>query len=263
MAATRPQQLLLLILATTARCAAAGQLQVLPCNATNQDMHWQLDAGAHNSLSLKLASADTCADCAGAGECTTAPCPQERSKNTSFYFTQTATGAPGNFTLTRGSSCVTATTGGIGSAVALRDCSAGLNGNNVWHYDAATNLLHNNAVQFSQKFSLCLTAPDSSPVTPPAVIATLSIDTTKTAPLDHYWSACVGSSRKHKTNPPQGHFPWTDVYLVNTCRSLMDLTDLCSQMERCGSAPTGSSTSQWQRSSAVSAKFAATGSWTR
>ena len=194
MPAARPAQLLLLLLATTARRAAAGQLQVLPCNATNHDMHWLLDAGAgafKKDYALKGSTGDSCADCAGAAECTTAPCGP---KNASFYFEQTASGAPGNFTLTRGSSCLTATTGGIGSPVALRACSAGLNGNTLWHYDAATQLLHNNAVQFSQKFSLCLTAPDSAPAKPPAVIASLAVDTTKTTPLDHYWSACVGSS---------------------------------------------------------------------
>ena len=184
--------LLLLLPAATAAATAAGeQLQVLPCNETDTDMHWLLSGGAAK-LELKQAAGDDCADCAGAADCATAPCS---SDNASLYFSRKPTGVGANFTLTRGEGlCLTATTGGIGSPVALRDCSAALNGDDGWHYDAATKLLHNNAVQFSQKFDLCLANPNSGPAKPPVVVASLAIDAAKTSPLDHFWSACVGSS---------------------------------------------------------------------
>ena len=190
---------LLLLVAATASPARAAQLQplqVLPCNATDADMHWLLDAGAgrfKTSVALKHAGGGSaeCAECSATSGCVAGPC----GSSASLYFTRTAT-VGANFTLTRtgGKLCLTATTGGIGSPVALRDCSAALHGNAAWHYDAATKLLHSNAVQFSQKFDLCLTAPDSAPAKPPVAIASLSVDAAKTTPLPHFWSACVGSS---------------------------------------------------------------------
>ena len=196
-----PALLLLLVAATTApaRATQLQPLQVLPCNATDADMHWLLDAGAGRfkaSVALKHAGGGSaeCAECSatsGFAPCVAGPC----GSSPSLYFTRTTT-VGGNFTLTRtgGKLCLTATTGGIGSPVALRDCSAALHGNAAWHYVAATKLLHNNAVQFSQKFDLCLTAPDSAPTKPPVVIASLRVDAAKTTPLPHFWSACVGSS---------------------------------------------------------------------
>ena len=190
------QLVLSAIFASLGRCTGTEQLQVLPCNATDQDMHWVLDPGAgtfKGSVALKR-SGNMCAECdEGTTDCVTAPCG---SANASLYFVQVSTGVGTNFTLTRGEKgpCLTATTGGIGSPVALRDCSAALNGNDIWYYDTLTKLLHNNAVQFSQKFNLCLAAPNSAPAKPPMVITSLTVDASKTTPLEHFWSACVGSS---------------------------------------------------------------------
>jgi hypothetical protein len=84
--------------------------------------------------------------------------------------------------------------GGINSKVFMQQCDSATNHANLWRLDT-DGLLHNQAVQASQKVDLCLWLDIKEyPPTPPTNVSSVIVDGSKTSALPHFWSRCVGSS---------------------------------------------------------------------
>ncbi len=181
-------------------------LYLVPCNASDADMLWKLaPAPTAPFMQLQLTSVDPvdhdeiCLNCP-TDRCHGWPCKQ-KDRNSMF---KVVPAADGNITLLSAGGgqsgspaglCLSSLTGGIGSKIEFEDCANAKNRENLWHL-STDGLLHNRAVQASQSFDLCLQLDTSgaTPKVPPVHVAGLTIDGSKTSPLPHFWSACVGSS---------------------------------------------------------------------
>ena len=180
-------------------------LYLVPCNASDANMRWKLaPSPTPPFMQIELTSPDpvdhdmVCVNCP-TDRCHGWPCKQI-DRNSMF---KVVPAADGNVTLLSAGGgpsgwpagrCLSSLTGGIGSKIEFQPC-AHESLSQRWHL-AADGLLHNRAVQASQSFDLCLLldTSGSAPKAPPVHVAELAIDGSKTNPLPHFWSACVGSS---------------------------------------------------------------------